>query len=245
MAIGTPTSITATPLSSSTTTNSYTVTTTATVPGSSRIMFCAAFFSATTPTVTVSGGSLTWVPITPITQGSSYTLGVWTADAPAGLTSGTVLTIGTVVNAAGMMAAAFHCTGLQTGTTPGDGTKGTTSAVAGGTWTSGAMATTTSADDLLVGIGFGDGDNAQTCTATGTLNVELFDFNNVTTQWSLEVTYKVVAATGAYTASGTWLHSNSFGNAGHLTAIKADTGGAAATVRKNRLPLAAVFRSVR
>lgn len=217
-AIGTPTSLTSSPLSSSTSTTSYSVNTTATAPASSRVLLAAGWWSSSSPTVTVSGGGLVWVALTPI-QGTNYTVGVWTADAPSGLASGTALSIGTSVAAAGMMAAAFYCTGMATGTSPGDGSQGTISA-SGSSWSSGAMTATTKANDLLIGVGFGDGDSSNSSTATGTLSAELFDFVNATTGWSLTVTYNVATATGAYTAAGTWLHSNSFGNVGYIAAVK-------------------------
>jgi hypothetical protein len=70
-------------------------------------------------------------------------------------------------------------------------------------WSSGATATTTIADAAVVGLGWITGVGS-TSTPEGTYT-EAHDFQGGSGLATMTVIYKTVAATAAYTASGTWL----------------------------------------
>jgi hypothetical protein len=93
-------------------------------------------------------------------------------------------------------------------------------------WTSTA-ATTTNADDLLIGAAMADNSGSgRTSTPTGTLSNELFDFDSAAAI-HLTATYGIVAATGSYTATGTYSNPADFADTSLIAAYKA--AGAVAT----------------
>lgn len=135
-------------------------------------------------------------------NGSDFMV-ILVADAPSGLASGTTITVTfldagsspVAINARAASACSF--TGLFTGTTPAQSSStnsGTTS------WTAGTVITTT-ADALIFGAGMVDG-STPTWTPAGTFT-EVHDWAGATDNEAWETVYRVVAATGSYSAGGT------------------------------------------
>lgn len=196
MAIGTPTTLGSSPSIASVT---HTHATTATAPSGALIIVVAGWGSGTDRTATVTGGGLTWTTDQSNVSAGGYKLriGVFSAPAPAGLASGTTLTLTTSGADDGANIAACYVTGVDVGGTRKDASTGSAAVTA--SWDTTA-ATTTNADDLIIGGSFGDGNR----TSTATVGTELFDFQNATNAWSMTVTYQIVASTGSKSLTGTW-----------------------------------------
>lgn len=195
------------------------VTTTA-VAADGKIFIDVGIFGAETLS-SVSGGGLTWNVDLKASNGSEHYARA-SADAPAGLASGTTITATFTGSTSGDRSiSGFSATGVATGTTY-DGTNSST-AGAGASWSSGSI-TTANADDILVGGGTEDGSG----TATATPNsgyTEANDFNNATSAECWESVYQIVAATSSYTAGGTFSPTGTQ-SVGLLVAYKATAGAA-------------------
>lgn len=197
-----------------------TLTTTAAAAAGSKIFVDCANFSASQALTAFSGGGLTWNIDLQATNGSQRYARV-SADAPAGLAASTVLTATFGTGSADKSISAFSATGVATGITY-DGTN-TSTAGAGATWSSGAI-TTANANDILVGGGTEDGSG--TATATPDTNyIEANDFLNATSTECWESVYRIVGATGTYTAGGTFSPSGTQ-SVGLIVAYKEAAGGA-------------------
>jgi hypothetical protein len=217
MAIGTPTSL-GTPVVSALG-GPYTFTTSVTAPSSSLIIVLASFGRSVDPGAgTLSGGSLTWQTDqgNVFNGGYFYRFGIYSGAASSGLASSTVLTLTATGATDGVQFAAYYCTGLDLTASRKDVSNGAGAAATA--WSSGS-ATSTNANDLVIGGSFVDG------TATSTPGggfTELADFQNAGNAWSETVVYKIVAATGSQSASGTWTSA-----ANHVSSFAAykDSGG--------------------
>jgi hypothetical protein len=141
----------------------------------------------------MSGGGLTWAGDQTNAWGFSgftFSIGIFSAPAAAGLASSTVLTL---TSSAGVDASISVCyvTGMDLTGTRKDVSNGQGALTA--SWNS-ASATSTNADDLVIGGSMIDGATSSTATGGAT---ELFDWQNLPNNWTSTVAYKVVAATGS------------------------------------------------
>lgn len=231
MAIGTPTSL-GTPVASAVTATTRTLTTNATAPTNSLIIAVCMWGAVASQTGTMSGGGLTWT--TDQTNawafsGFTFSIGIFSAPAPAGLASGTVLTL---TGSAGIDAniSVFYDTGLDLTSSRKDVSNGQGALTAN--WDSGS-ASNTNADGLLVGGSLIDGSafgGSMTSTpAAG--ETELFDWINSGDDWAATVAYKIVSATGSQKISGTWAASANQVSA--FVAYKAAAGGGGTTTAKS------------
>jgi hypothetical protein len=219
VAIGTPTSLgtptTGTGLTLNLVTN--------TVAPSGALIIAVGFWGhSSDKTGTMSGGGLTWTTDHTNTYVFGYTfrVGIFSAPAPSGLASSSTLTL--TINAAhdGTMLSAFYCTGLDQSGTREDISTGTGAATAA--WSSGS-ATTTNANDLIIGGSLID--SATTSTATGSAT-ELADWQLAGNSWSATSAYRIESSTGSKSLTGTWGAA-----ANHVAAFAAykEAAGAGAT----------------
>jgi hypothetical protein len=152
-----------------------------------------------------------------------FSIGIFSAPAVSGLASSSVLTL---TSSAGVDASISVCyvTGMDLTGTRKDVSNGQGALTA--SWNS-ASATSTNADDLVIGGSMIDGATSSTATGGAT---ELFDWQNLPNNWTSTVAYKIVAATGSQSITGTWLASNN--EVAGFVAYKGSGGGAAATVKQ-------------
>lgn len=198
MAIANPTTLGTS--SSATDAASYTHSTTAVVPSDGFIIVCAAWGAAADRTGAMSGGGLTWATDhSQLFSGAiPWRFAVFSAQAPAGLASSTVLTLTlTGGNAFGAFITACYTTGVATAAAKdvSDGSGASTAS-----WDT--TATSTTVDETLV-IGGSIHDGLQTSTATGGAT-ELFDFQLAAESWAMTVTYKQLATIQSASLTGTW-----------------------------------------
>jgi hypothetical protein len=175
------------------------LTTAASVAAGGFIVVGVGYFHASA-TVSLSGGGLTWATDKTGNNGSVRS-SVFSAQAPAGLASGTAITatFSVAVNVQGIGGYSFS--GIAT-SAPLDATASATP-TAGTAWNCGGVATL-NASDIVLGWAMGDAATATTSTATGPF-AELLDFAETTgggETWTL--VYQIVSSTGTYTPSGTW-----------------------------------------
>lgn len=204
---------------------SNSLTTTAAVPAGGRVIVPVQWASDTTATTPiVSGGGLTFVRDyrTTATEGTvKYGIDYWSAYAQQGLPSGTTININFTPGAPyGLNVAAYYAMGLARGQSL-DGTANVFRPSATATWTAGPI-TTTNANDLIMTTAFSDHAtvlNSSTPLAGGF--TELDDFWIGGTDWAMVNSYREVAATGTYTATGTWLNSPSFADFTAMVVYKA------------------------
>lgn len=220
MPIGTPTSMGSSFDNAAGTSKTHS--TTATAPASSLIIAVCTWGNATDVTGTMSGGSLTWTTDQSNVNAASFKhrIGIFSAPAAGGLVSGTTLTLTLSGSNSGSDIAICYVTGLDlTGTRKDTSSGAANNGTGTQTWTSGASSTT-NADDLLIGGSVIDSSTASTPTAGTT---ELFDFVATDNAWTHTVTYKIIAATGSQSLSGTW---GAFApGVSAFAAYKMDTGG--------------------
>jgi hypothetical protein len=206
MAIGTPTSL-GTPVASAVTATTRTFTTSVAAPSNSLIVAVCTWGAGSAVAGTFSGGGLTWSTdqTNSFNFGFVFSIGIFSAPAPSGLASGSVLTL---TGAAGIDANISVCyvTGMDLSGTRKDVSHGQGASTAN--WDSGA-ATTTNADDLLIGGSLIDGSATATAmTSTPAAGeTELFDWINSGDDWASTVAYQIVSATGSQSISGTWAAS--------------------------------------
>lgn len=208
-------------------------TTSASVPSGGKVIFNAIWFG--TPTASsVSGGGLTW-SIDKQGKSGSYGAAIISADAPAGLSSATAITITYSGATDTCMASAYYITGAATAsfvdtTGQGNGTSTTLS----------ASMTTTNADDLLATLAFIDGTGINVLPSPGS---EVYDVESADgyVSWS---GYQVVASTGTYSPGGSWTGSHPW--LAVAVAYKASGGGATvADNSRRRRPNRLLFRGYR
>lgn len=199
MPIGTPTTI-----GTNTTTagSSGTLTTTAVVPSGALIVLGVGWGNTVARTLSsVTGGSLTWAidHQQPFSGAIEWGYAVVSAQAPAGLASGTVLTATMSGAELGLLMCGSYTTGLVT-SSPGvvdvhDGQGGSSDA-----WDTSATSTT-QADTLVIGGSFRNGLNTNTPSGGAS---ELHDFQYATESWAQCTEYKILSATASTSLTGTW-----------------------------------------
>lgn len=102
---------------------------------------------------------------------------------------------------ADQLISAISVTGIAA-SSPLDKTSVNAQGAGGQSWTSNNTATTTQADELVVGGSLGNFATTQTSTPGANLT-ELHDFGTVNAV-DMTTVYRIVSATGAYSANGTW-----------------------------------------
>ncbi len=163
----------------------------------------------------VAGGGLTWTVDFQAKESNNEHLAIASADAPAGLASGTVVTAtfsGSVT--LGLMSGASF-TGIASASPVDAATSATQAGVR--PWT--ATVTRTNATDLVLGVSTIDANATSTATAP---NTEIHDFGNSAYFSWMTSTYAITSATGATTVAGTW--SANSGAIGNLTLAVAYKG---------------------
>jgi hypothetical protein len=197
MAVTAPTSVGAAYTTLSNTTSAFT--TTATAPSGSLMIMGAAGWNASgtgSQLIVLSGGGLTWTREKHVNSGQ-FNLDIFTAPAPSGLASGTVLTATYTGNHNGKPVGGGYVTGQDVVPTE------TSSSATGTGASSNAGTMTTVTVDLAVGIMFADFTGGSTSTA-GTNYTELFDVANATNNQTFTMVYRVDAPTGSNTPVNTW-----------------------------------------
>lgn len=178
------------------TASTQTFNTGAITPAGAKIFVVVGWFDATATLSSITGGSLTW---TIHIQGKNGNVAqaICSADAPAGLASGTTITANFSINTPDRFMSGFYATGVAPGNpyaTPSFG-----NAVAG--WTSNA--TTVNAGDILVGGSHtSQASGSPTSGATGG-NTEIHDISTADGD-SLTTTYQIPLTTSSIAATGTW-----------------------------------------
>jgi hypothetical protein len=195
--------------------STMTMTTTAPAAAHTRV-FAFVTWNATGTITSVSGGGLTWTVDRQAQDSADNHGAIVSADAPAGLASGTVITAtfsGLVGH--GLIAAASF-SGISP-TSPPDGTNSSTqSGVA--TWS--ASVTTANANDLVIAWSAIDADTTSTPTAP---SVEIHDFGDIDLYaWGTSA-YRIASAAGTTTVGGTWGRSS--GATANVTVIAAYRAG--------------------
>lgn len=226
MAIGTPTSLGTPSTAGAGTSDAFT--TSVTAPSDSLIIVVGTWGHSSDRTGTLSGGGLTWTTDHTNLHSFGYTfrIGIFSAPAPSGLASGSTLTLTASLACDGFTMTACYVEGMDLSGTREDISAGTGAAGTG--WNTGS-ASTSNADDLIIGGSMLDG--LQTSTATGSAT-ELFDFQFAGNAWSATTTYKIVSSAGSQSLTGTWT-----GSATHIEAFaayKSAAGAAAVPARYAR-----------
>lgn len=225
MAIGTPSSLGWANSKVSSSTLAMTVTANVSVGQFIVVAFTCTSGNARTVAFSDSAGN-TWA--TDVSQ--STTSGVWIGSAQVtnALTSGVSTITATISGGASVsrLICAAQVSGIATSTAfdKGASTSGTSTS-----WSSGATAATTQADELVIGACGWDSTATETSTPGGSYT-ELFDFDN-TGASELTMTYLIVSATGAQTATGTLTNSGSRTTAMAVATYK---GAASSTVEPFR-----------
>lgn len=217
--------------------NPYTgFSTSVTVAAGDFIVLFVGWFHAATSLSTVTGGGLTWTidkqgqAANPAADGFA----IVTAQAPAGLASGTTLTLTWSATPDACSVSGSEFAGVAT-SSPVDATVGPVGvSPATNAWSTGNV--TITAGSLLVGGVFNESaDNRQTSTA----GAELADFGSAS-GFSAAAGYRIEAAGGSYAISGTWdsaatAQSTTVG-AAYLAAAggSTDTGGGVSVTRPGR-----------
>lgn len=178
-------------------TGTTTLTTTSAIATGAHAVVLLFYFASAPPVGTVSGGGLTWVSAHSVTTGN-IRLELWYAPCPAGLASGTNLTVGRSSGSpADITAVISSYTGIDT--------TGTVTAFNGGTASTAAWATGTiggNAGDAYIGGSGGDGGVLRTSTPTAPA-VERQDFNSATSGGQITLIDKI-GGSASDNLAGTW-----------------------------------------
>lgn len=218
MAIGTPVSL-GTPVASSTSLTTIPLTTTSTVAAGDGIVVAIGYTTGTVSSVADTNGNTYTVDRVQLNGAA----GVAIAACPqsAGLASGGVITVTYSVAQNRRYIAAWSVSGLASPAIDKVTGANQFNATA---WSSGATAALAQADEIVFGASIMHGVTS-TSTA-GATYTELADWT-LAAIGSLTVEYKIVAATTAVTATGTWAAASGADNA---TLVATYKGAAAATV---------------
>lgn len=195
-------------------------TTSSTVASGGFIVLGVYWWHATVTLLSVAGGGLTW---TVDAQGSSGSMlgnvGVVSAQAPAGLASGTTITATlSAATADGRAIGGTSFTGVATSAAVD--VAGTVQGQDPGTaWTTGSLSL--AAGSVLVGVSFCE-NGTTTSTPTGPA-VEALDFRSGGGD-GVTLAYRIEAAGGSVATAGTWSVSGAHSDIG--VAYKAAAGGA-------------------
>jgi hypothetical protein len=207
---------------------SWAVNTTATAAVGSKLFALINWWHDTSAVATITGGGLTWTKLKQTDNGFDR-FAIWCADAPAGLASGTTLTVAESPAAGAMLINVVSFTGLALGTAA-DTTAQSTGT--GASWSSGA-ATNLSADALFIG-GSGN-ETATSTTSTPTAGTELADTWIASGAAQGFATGYIIAATiASRSLTGTWVGASSTASTGALVVFPAAGGG---TFVPHRMPL--------
>lgn len=201
---------------------SRTFTTTGAVPSGGHIIVGAVWYAdGNAATGTISGGGLTWTTDHYATPDGdvNFSLGLFSAPAPSGLASSTVLTLTLTGLSYGVNLGGIYATGIATSSW--EDVSSAADHTATSTW--GSALTTTNADDLLIGLGYAEAETSSTAN-TGASYAEAFDFSHATTGNTLTMVYRIVSAASTYTPGGTWAVTPGV-NLSASTSYKADAGG--------------------
>jgi hypothetical protein len=193
-----------------------TLTTSATAAPNTRVFLFVDWNHGSRTLSSVSGGGLTWSVDVQARDQSRNHGAIASANAPAGLPAGTVITAtfpGSVLH--GLIAAASF-TGIVS-TNPVDATASNIQRT-GVAWT--CSVTTTNPNDLVVGWSGIDGTTTSTPTAP---NVEIHDVSNSVYNESDTSVYQVASTSGSKTVNGTW--ANMSGSTANTTVAAAYKGG--------------------
>lgn len=178
--------------------STVTATLTGAVPSGALVLFALTWSGADTKSLADNGAGLTYA-IDKTQALSTHRLSLGSAQAPAGLASGTVVTATVPASSNNLHLAVAYCTGLATSSVL-DQTNGGSDAGGASTWNTGNV-TTTVADELLWGACFKDSDTADNTATTGT---ELQEWNNGNAQTNICTLYDIKSATGTYSLAGSW-----------------------------------------
>lgn len=181
---------------------SHTLTTTSAAAQATRVMVFAGWTTGPVAShlTSVSGGSLAWVvDRVDSDEANFFGAGIASAYAPAGLPSGTVITMNfddaTTAQTASAAASFF---GVAVGASGYVDVTAAPVPQTSANWSTGTMVATQA--DLLVTTVYGDNERSSTTNAPAT---ELFDFNGGTGLNSMTGAYQVVNA-GSYALTGVW-----------------------------------------
>jgi hypothetical protein len=204
MPIGTPTSL-GTPTSAGSTTVNFT--TSVTAPSDSLLIAIAFWGHSSDKTATMATTGLTWgtagAPDHTNTHVFGYTfrVGIFSAPAASGLASGATIALTGSAPWDGALLAAYYVTGMDLTGTREDTSAGT--GASGTAWNTGS-ASTTNADDLVIGGSMIDGATSSTATGSAT---ELNDWQFATNSWTGTTAYRIESSAGSKSLTGTWVAS--------------------------------------
>jgi hypothetical protein len=199
-----------------------TVTTTAAAAAGSKIFACFSWWNSGVATLTVAGGGLTWSSRVQVNGGGGDRYAIWSADAPAGLASGSTITSTIGVGGGGQFLNVVSYTGLATGTTA-DATN--TATGTGASWSSGS-ATNISADALFIGGAGVEATTSTTSTPTAGTEIAGSDVYSATAQQGTAAGYTIAATVAARAITGTWVGGTSTANTGAIVVFPAAAGAA-------------------
>lgn len=202
--------------------SSLTLTTTAAVPVGDKIILGTGGWGGAT-VMTVTGGGLTWTRDL-AANNSNDQIAIHSAPCPAGLASGTVLTVSYSVAIGGPFIAAASFANLQS--VAPDKTSSATPAT-GTAWAAASMATTVT--DTVVGLAWSDGPSTSS-TPTSPW-VEAWDATDTGSTEQITLVYQESVAAGSYVPAGTWAVSAA-GQVVIGVAYKASAGGGATVVKQ-------------
>jgi hypothetical protein len=178
-----------------------TVTTTAAAAAGSKIFACFSWWNSGVATLTVAGGGLTWSSRVQVNGGGGDRYAIWSADAPAGLASGSTITSTIGVGGGGQFLNVVSYTGLATGTT-------------------------ISADALFIGGAGVEATTSTTSTPTAGTEIAGSDVYSATAQQGTAAGYTIAATVAARAITGTWVGGTSTANTGAIVVFPAAAGAA-------------------
>lgn len=217
------------------------VNTTAPAAANTKVIVLMSYFEGSANLITAMTIGGTAAALDKRNSNGSDRFDIWSADKAAGMATASAIVLTMTANTGGgLLIAALSFTGLVTG-----GFVTTSSAAGTGTaWSSGSATNTGFAVALFIG-GSGNEDPTNPTTSTATSGTELPpDRYRAADGQGISTGYKIVGTVAADAITGNWSNAASTANTGALV-IYAGTGAAAPTVRTNRMPRAAVYRSVR
>lgn len=191
-----------------------------------RIILDACWFSASVTISSVSGGGLTWVVDVQGTASGSRRVGVVSADCPAGLAAGTVITVTFSAATTDRGLGASSWTGMRTGASGYLGiAPGVVASAAGTAWSTGAR--TISAGSLLLGVAHQDNTSMSSTPGTGVTELRDVAIAGTSDCWTSG--YRIEAAGGSFTVNGTWSATTSGTSIAYVEYL--EDGGAAPAPR--------------
>jgi hypothetical protein len=193
-----------------------TLTTSAAAASRSRAFVFVNWNNGTRTLASVTGGGLSWTIDRQAKDTSNYRGAIASADAPAGLPSGTVITATFSAAVTHGLIAAASFTGIAS-TSPLDAAN---NCAQGGVaaWT--CSVTTTNASDLVLGW---SGIDANTTSTAAAPNTEIHDFGDVNYHGWATSAYRIESSSGSKTVNGSWLGAT--GATANVTVVAAYKAG--------------------